>query len=363
MSATHEKQANPSADPNTVFGRELQTSLLAGLLAGGGVGGFNYLRNRLKRVQGPKPKPKPQYRFSLPEEFDDAASAAGYPLRGKQAMSDMARLLPLLGVGAGGLIGAVRARPGQKMKGILTGAAGGGLLGAAGTALSSDDVAQRLGRALPDMLGRFGNAKAYPGNDTASYGGARSPDPVHATARGLVNPLLFMGGALGTSAMFNSMAKKDTRQRREDAVADARREYFDALMGPEQKADAKKEQAGRAKAASLDDVYDAAVKRAENEGGWNRVMEWLRGAKDTAHAGANLWGSTAGIPAVALGTLGAMYMYNKTRDGSAQKRFQVAQDAKRRLRPLQTPWIDPEELAAIKGVVDTPAASPRIYNG
>jgi hypothetical protein len=355
MSTANEKQANPNADPNTVFGRELQTSLLAGLLAGGGLGGLGYLRNRMKRVQGPKPKPKPRYGFSLPAEFDDAASAAGYPTRGKEAMSDMARLLPLLGAGAGGLIGAVRARPGQKMKGILTGAAGGGLLGAAGTALQSDDVAQRLGRFIPSVA----DVKNYPGNDTASYGMARSPDPLHAGVRSFLNPALMIGGGLGGKALVDSMSKKDTRQRQEDAVADARREYFEALTGG-QPDEQKKNQSSASKAASLDALYDKVVKKADEKGG---LMSWLQSAGDAAHVGANTWGATAGLPAAALGTLGALYMYNKTKDNSAQKRFQIAQDAKRRLRPLQTPWIDPEELAAIKGVVEQKPETPRIYNG
>lgn len=356
MSAAHEKQANPAADPATPFGRELQKSLLYGLLAGGAYGGGSYLLDKMKGIRGAKPKPKPRYGFSLPENFDEAAVEAGYPARGKVAASgDLARLLPLLGAGAGGLIGAVRARPGQKMKGILTGAAGGGLLGAAGTALQSDDVAQRLGRLLPSVS----PVKNYPGNDTASYGWARSPDPFHATVRGFVNPALFAAGTLGTAGVIGSMSKADTNRRREDSVAAARQEYFDALMGPDN--DEKKKDTATAKAASLDALYDRFAKRAEEE---SKLTTTLRGLKDMLHMGANTWLSSAGPTAAATATLGGLYMYNKTKNDSARKRFQIAQDAKRRLRPLQTPWIDPEELAAIKGVVEQPSAStPRLYNG
>lgn len=358
MNTTHEKQANPAADPNTAFGRELQTSLLAGLLAGGGVGGLRYLNSWRKGVKGPKPKPKPDYRFDLPAEFDEAAIDAGYPLRRKAAMNDIERLLPVLGAGAGGLIGALRARPGQKMKGILTGAAGGGLLGAVGTAARSDDVAQRLGQLMSKFAPTSAGHSVADPTATSNYGQAVSPDPIHAGLRTAGNLALLGGGLAGGKAIFDHMSRTDKRRRQEDAVASARKDYFDALMGP---GDAANEEAAVAsKAASLDAAYDQ-YKKTSADGSF---MDWLRGIRDTAHQGVNLAGGAAGLSALAGAGLGGIYMYRKTKNDSAAKRYREAEEARRRLRPLDTPWIDPEELAAIKGVVDAKSApTPRIYNG
>lgn len=351
-----EKKADGLAYENYVpYGREMQTAIMLGLALGGGMGAWRRFKDR--RVLPPKPKErKPDYRFQIPDSFEEYTDDLDSPRSKKSAVEKTAALdnldmlLPLLGVGAGGLYGAVSSKPGQKLKGILRGAAGGGAAGLVGNALRSDFVADQLGRmvAYPSTL--LGSAppdvKNLPprasgpftalGNTLSSTLSHPSIDSVHATLRLPASILAGVGSYAGSSALLEKMRIDDLRSRREKIVHDAREEYFNALLG-----DAKDEDKNK-KTAALNTLYEKyAASEKTAAGSWSDYIGELLG-----FAGRSV-GNYSGTSAVIGGLLAGPYMYQRAKNDGARRAMEQARDARKRYRSRHTPWIDPEELAAV----------------
>jgi hypothetical protein len=347
------------------YGREIQMAILLGTLAGSGVGGYRWARDRAdarrhRSVLPPKPKnPKPDYRFKIPDSFERHLDDFESPRSKKSGVEKTANidnvdaLLPLLGIGAGGLYGAVSSKPGQKLKGILRGALGGGAVGLGATALRSDTVADYLGRATaapstafggypddaPNLPPRTINPLTAMSNSAGSVLGTPSAGYWHSTLR---LPSAILAG-VGSYALANHLMEKarinDLRSRREDVVDSAREEYFNALLGNSEDEDKNK------KTAALNALYDQYVgqeKTAEDSTlpSW---LTWRPSWNDTK----TVSGATMGLSALAGGLLAGPYMYSRAKQHAARRELERAQDARKRYRSRHTPWIDPEELAAI----------------
>lgn len=364
-----EKKADGLAYENYVpYGREMQTAIMLGLGLGGGLSALRLLRDRLSQATGmqlynrdattllpPKPKKrKPDYRFQIPDSFEKYTDDLDSPRSKKSAVEKTAALdnldmlLPLLGVGAGGLYGAVSSKPGQKLKGILRGAAGGGAAGLVGNALRSDFVADQLGRivAYPStLLGtEVPDAKNLPprasdpftaiGNTLSSTLNHPSIDMTHAALRLPASILAGVGSAAGANALLEKMRVNDLRSRREKIVHNAREEYFNALLG-----DAENKNKKTASLNTLYEKYAAGEKTAA--GSWSDYIGELLGL-----AGRSI-GSYSGTSAVIGGLLAGPYMYQRAKNDGARRAMARAQEDRKRYRSRHTPWIDPEELAAI----------------
>lgn len=146
-------------------------------------------------------------------------------------------------------------------------------------------------------------------------------------------------GGYGAYKLINSIAKKKKIENRDDEVNQARQDYFNALTGKE--------------AQALDDVYEHIKKTAEEHAPniskrvWDAVSgagQWL--ARKPGETVAN-WTL---LSALAAGGIGAKYMYDRTKAVTQAEALRKAQASKQRLQSIQqTPWIDPEELAAVAG--------------
>jgi len=348
------------------YGREMQTAIMLGLGLGGGLGAFSLLRDRaLRPVLPPKPKVrKPDYRFQIPQSFEERTDDLDSPRSKKSAgektadLDNLDILLPLLGVGAGGLYGAVSSKPGQKLKGILRGAAGGGAAGLVGNALRSDFVADRLGRmvAYPSTL--VGNSPPEPGagntpplpprasgpftaigNTLSSTLNHPSIDMGHSALRLPASMLAGVGSYAGANALAEKMRVNDLRSRREKIVSDAREEYFEALLG-----DAEDEEKNK-KTAALNSLYEKYAAHEKTAAG-----SWLDAINEMFGLATRTVGSYSGTTAAIGGLLAGPYMYHRAKNESARRTMDQAQDARKRYRSRHTPWIDPEELAAISKI-------------
>jgi hypothetical protein len=60
--------------------------------------------------------------------------------------------------------------------------------------------------------------------------------------------------------------------------------------------------------------------------------------------------AAGGLGALGAGGVGANYMYNKTRAQSQAKLRARAVAARERLKGMDSPWVDPQELAQIKAL-------------
>lgn len=363
-----EKKAEDSAFNGYVpFGREMQAAIMLGLLSGGGLGALRWARDRAgehRSVLPPKPPvPKPDYRFQIPESFEERLDDFESPRSKKSAVEKTAdidnldMLLPLLGAGAGGLYGAVSSKPGQKLKGIMRGVAGGGALGLTGTALRSDAVADRLGRIpayFSSLMGSYPeNAANLPprasnpvsaiGNALASTLNTDSIDWAHSAIRGPASILAGLGSGGLAWHVLEKMRINDLRARRENAVANAREEYFNALLGDS------KDEAKNQKTAALDALYENYVAQEKTSEAGQSWMDYLFSGESVGD-GLRFTTGLAGLSALAGGLLAGPYMYQRGRRENARRALEQAQDARKRYRSRHTPWIDPEELAAISKI-------------
>ena len=172
--------------------------------------------------------------------------------------------------------------------------------------------------------------------------------------RQAANIIAAMGGGYGGMQLVNSMSADKRKKDIEDEVDTARRAYFSALTGKE--------------AAALDDVYNCVKKTAE-ENTWSNLLPRMEqglglskpggsgalenagiaAARTAQETGNNAW-TAALLTALGTGALGAKYMYDQTKTRTQSENLIRARNSKARLQMLnQTPYIDPDELAALTG--------------
>jgi len=145
---------------------------------------------------------------------------------------------------------------------------------------------------------------------------APSPNSWHEGYRNTANILAAAAGGYGGLKLVNSIADKKKKEDLADEVDAARKEYFNALTGKQA------------------EVLDAA-------------FEELEKTSNSPNALGGLW-TTALLAGLGSGAIGATYMYNQTKSRSRAENLRRAQAARARLRGLQqTPWVDPEQLAAL----------------
>jgi hypothetical protein len=153
-----------------------------------------------------------------------------------------------------------------------------------------------------------------------------------------------------------SLTESDNNATNKNHVQSARDEYFNTLLNDENDDEEEKKSA----AAAFDALYNAyAEKRSAGEpnqatfenyfwpengerGPWhNALLSPFTNLSGTAQLG--------GLAALAVGGgLGANYMYNKTKSQSQARALARAQAARERMKGLDSPWVDPQELASIK---------------
>lgn len=309
----------------------IQGGLLADVIMGGaaaGAGGMG-LWHVLKSLKEKREREKA-------ENANLNAIAAAPPSfilpPAKQAVDLSSPLIPAAGgAGLGALIGAIRARKGKRLSGALGGALGGGAIGLAGHTLTS-----RTGR---EALGRL--VGATEDGNPAFQGWGFGTIPRAAYNVGL--PLAGAAAAVGGAGLVNSLIKDDKTNDNKDKVQKSRDEYFKTLLNDEK----------AAFSSALDSAYSQYEKHAENDT-LNSWLGWLgnrfHNFGDSTQAVGSFVPAVVGVSALAGGAVGAHHMYNKTRANSQAKLYAAAAKARERLRGLDTPWVDPVELAQIKQI-------------
>jgi hypothetical protein len=195
----------------------------------------------------------------------------------------------------------------------------------------------------------------------------------------VLNATLPAAGAAGGLALVDTAARQNENEKNLQKVEAARRSYFEALTGrkpPEEKKEEQDDQSEKKAAldAQLDvlyDAYKAAPEKFEKQAlvarTWENYFKNItpfaqkdrtvpqyfydvlfepadRAIKDTNSVFTNLM-LTGGLGA---GAIGAKYMYDQTKARSEARNLQKAREARRRMQGLDTPWIDPTELAEVK---------------
>lgn len=345
--ATHPMTAG---DVNAYYGNRLLNSLLTGTAIGAGGMGLWHL---LKGVKTQKEKA----RAAAKPNLEEIANTPPTFMAPKQANAAAYAAMPLAGAGIGALIGAIRAEKGKRFQKALDHAAVGGLagggIGLLGHYLNNNpagrQVAEAVGGAVPS------------GIPLPSMSGETAPtpkNPIYGAAVNLGVPLLAGAGIYGGAKGVNALMKDEDEGKNVDTVQSARDEYFKTLLGR----DGEK----TAMSAALDDVYAEYEKRSVNE--WshamNRLGDLFRNTfVNNPEAGPHSSGTAGDVTKKLLmeypltiaggsmltgGLLGAHHMYNKTRDASKTKMLNMARRARERARGLDSPWVDPVELAQVK---------------
>jgi hypothetical protein len=376
---------------NKGVGNELRQGLLYGGLGGLGVGGLYYLSQYLadkyrKATATPDPVElanTPISEVTTPNEEDESLlpempSLTSLPfVTGSKSTQQKAAgfdpmfvMAPALGAGAGALIGAARAGKGRRRQNAILGATLGGL-GGLGTAAATSKpmwnyVAENMPRTfIPKSLWLTGSDI-----DSETSG--------HSAWRNVINATLPAAGAAGGLALVDSTMRQGEDEQNLRRVEDARREYFSSLTGREPPKEKKEDEDKDEKKASLDEMLDQLYdtyaekkadlkKRALTTRTWENYLKNItpgaqpnrtfpqymydvflepgdRAIKDTNSIFTNLM-LAGGLGA---GAIGAKYMYDQTKARSESRNLQRAQAARRRMQGLDSPWVDPRELADIK---------------
>lgn len=164
-------------------------------------------------------------------------------------------------------------------------------------------------------------------------GGGGTPSTPNATGTQEAFKLLGQLGAAGLGgytgmAAINNIANSNRVTDVKDDVEAARQEYFDALTGKS--------------AEVLDATFDALQEKAGKDDWVSELMRWL-----DRTTGQYVTTPALGV-AAGTGLLGGMYMYDQTKSRNKSENLRRAAAARARLAGLQkTPYIDPEELAAL----------------
>jgi len=227
------------------------------------------------------------------------------------------------GAGLGALIGAINAGKGKRFDGALGGAALGSGIGLAGHTLLSEGGRQAIGKAMG----------ATPDGSILSHESVMSR-----AGNNLALPLAGVGGAALGAGFVNSFAKEDKTDENLDRVQKSRNDYFRELLG---------EGTERTACDAAFEKFYAMYKTAANS--WTELItNTLFNPGDSAQSVAAWVPTVMGASALTGGAFGAKHMYDKTRASSQAKLYAAAQKTRDRLRGLDTPWVDPVELATIK---------------
>lgn len=307
------------------FGGKILSSLLTGTALGAGGMGLWHLARSLK-------KKREQAAAAEPDMLDAAATPAS--LAPKFAFDASTLQVPALGgAGIGALIGAIRAGKGKKLKGALSGGLTGGAVGAGAAALNSDEAREFVGKNLPRSL-PWGSLIP----DGEKYTARSSTQQAASDLGSIVAGGL---GAYGGAKAVGSMLEKDDTEKHKDTVQSARDEYFNTLLNSEKSA--------------LNANFDVLYGLYEKNAGYI-ANDPARGPHDSNmlvngwnNMGAGLQ-TLAGIAALGAGGVGAKYMYDKTKAQSNAKLRARAIAARERLKGMDSPWVDPQELAQIKAL-------------
>lgn len=392
------------------IGEEFRKGLMYGGLGGLGIGGLYYLSQYLgdkynKATKLPDPvelaaapistvtAPNEEDESFLPEMPSVELPAMSLPFMGQKAappkkqkqqkaanFDPMFVAAPALGAGAGALIGAARASKGRRRQNAILGATLGGLGGLGTAAATSKPLWEYAANNMPKTM--------FPKWMTGGGSDIESETSGQQAWRNVINATLPAAGAAGGLALIDSTARQNENEQNLQKVEQARREYFEALTGKEPPK-AKKEDDDKAEKksnldAALDKLYGVYVekkssfnKAAKDEPTFSNYFEnilsskpgrtwpqWLydatwepsdRAIKDTNSLMKTLM-LTGGLGA---GAIGAKYMYDQTRARSNARNLQLAQAARKRMQGLDTPWVDPQELADVKNIAANGAAPER----
>jgi hypothetical protein len=321
-------------DVNRYFGGKLLNSLMVGTGMGAGGMGLWYLAKHLRNKQ--------KSMEQKPDLFALASEPPALPAPPKMAFDASSLALPAGGAGIGALIGAIRARKGKKMRGALSGAGAGSLIGTAGAALSSPEAQEFVGRNIPKNVPIFSALFGDNGGPAAPTGTYQAAANIGALGLGGL-------GAYGGTRAVQSLMADEQNTKHKDTVEGARDEYFKTLLGEKSSV-----------SAVLDNVYDAY----EKESGilWNDPKRGPWDSNALVNSFRNLSGSTqtlVGLASLAAAGVGAKHMYDATSAKSNAKLLNQAREARMRMQMSQTPWIDPVELAQIKKMAPHESANER----
>lgn len=343
------KQANTPVDVNAsnqaIWDRHHAAAvgnfLTAAAAGAGGMGLFHLLRRAKKKLDTALPAEKPDY--------DEIASAPYLPAAEPEKLAEEIGPLslaqkalfygmPAAGAGIGAYLNARNAKS-NKLRAALTGAAMGGGIGLAGGLATTN-----MGKLVRDS--QF----LPPPPQTESYGPAEGFFGV--SPRLAAYPIGLMAGGYAAHKLLDGHEDKKKEQDNINAIQNARKEYFDALIADE-------------KAAS---ALDAAFQKLEKTG-WGIPTAAFTGKQPAPPAGPgkidlkqnegaanSLFDAvSAAVALTTLASLGAAgvggtYMYNKTKAKSDAKQLSRARIARERLSSLPGAWIDPREVANVKAL-------------
>jgi hypothetical protein len=179
-------------------------------------------------------------------------------------------------------------------------------------AASDDGIAAALGKA-PEQL-----TNAVSGLIGLVGGGAnKDPNILRGSLATTLGYAAGLGGLYGGGKLVNSIMDKKRKADAEDAVEEARQNYYAALSGKA--------------AAALDKAYERYEKTAIVGEILDPTLRFLTTANMLASLGA------AGI--------GARYMYNRTADRARGDNLAKAQASRARMKGLPTVWLDPNQVA------------------
>lgn len=332
----HDKQATVS-DPYQVGGSKILNTFLGATGIGAGGVGLHYLLKKLR-----KKKEEVLAKPSLEETAFDV-TLPGLP---KQAGIDpTTALLPLGGAGVGALIGAIRAKPGKRLQHALGGAGLGGAAGLGAAVLRNPTIQKDVGH----LAARTGDY--IPGLGTV-FGAAvdknpRTPGPRERANTTLAALLAGAGGLYLGGKATQALVDDNVQAKNRDEVASARDEYFKSLLNDNEKT-----------STALDNLYEVTTKQSSIVGsiargigntGYNVMNAAALGGLDQLSEMAR---TGVGIASLGAAGLGAKYMYDKTTGNSRAKLLAAAAQARRRMQAVNTPWVDPVELAHVKHLVE-----------
>jgi hypothetical protein len=204
-----------------------------------------------------------------------------------------------------------------------------------------------VGKAIPQGL-----IPAGFGDPTGPGGSPASINPSHQAWRNVANYAALVAGGAGGAHLVNSIADKKRKQDVTDDVEDARREYFAALTGKSAELDAAYETASKSASQLTESApYKAVAQWLSSSGPVSDTVRTLAGnAKETATRTQTALTTALLASTLGAGGLGAKYMYDQTKARSRAENLRRAAASRARLKGIQqTPWIDPDALAAISG--------------
>lgn len=391
-----------------LYGNQLQKGLLAASATGLGVGGLYYLSKYLAdKYRAATSLPDPQELANAPISEVTAPEDDEEPILPEMATLQMPSLsksfkpapqkkvagfdptflyAPAIGAGAGALIGAARSGKGRRRQNAILGATIGGLGGLGTAAATSKPLWHYVAKNLPKN-------ELFPGLSKNPDTYIPSETPKQEAWRAVVNTTLPAVGAAGGLALADTVARQDSTEQNLRSIENARREYFTALTGrqPEPAKDKKedKEKKPAEKKSSvergLNKLYDAYVSgRFEKVGetpatgvtGTNTFYNYFtnlapKSDRNWSEFGSDLFGGLSNTKndmeslmyklmlggGLGAGAIGAKYMYDQTKARSEARNLQRAAAARRRMQGLDSPWVDPKELAEVKRMAgaDNPA--------